>query len=78
MVETQRDDAEGLADSSRITSSVRRLRILFKCRAKGINVRTLMRGRVGPVALHEFPGGTRSVAAIRTERLRPSANSTTT
>jgi hypothetical protein len=64
MVETQRDDAEGPAGSSRITSSVRRVRILFKCRAKGINVRTLIRGRVGPAALDEFPGGTRSVAAI--------------
>jgi hypothetical protein len=42
MVETQRDDAEEGAGSSRITSSVRRFRILFTCLAKGINVRRLI------------------------------------
>jgi hypothetical protein len=40
---------EGLAGLSRITSSVRRSRSLFKCCAKGINVRTLIRGRLGPL-----------------------------
>jgi hypothetical protein len=53
VVETQRDDAEGLAGSSRITSSVRRFRILF---AKGINVRALIRGRLGSAGLDEFAG----------------------
>jgi hypothetical protein len=56
VVETRRDDAEELAGSSRITSSVRRFRILFKCCAKGINVRTLIWGRPGPVGLDKFAG----------------------
>jgi hypothetical protein len=47
VTETQRD-LEGLEGPSRITSLVRRLRILFKCCAKGINVRALMGG--GPAA----------------------------
>jgi hypothetical protein len=56
VVETQRGDAEGLAGSSRITSSVRRFRILFRCWAKGINVRTLIRGRPGPTGLDKSVG----------------------
>jgi hypothetical protein len=75
MVETQRDDAEEGAGSSRITSSVRRFRILFTCRAKGINVRRLIRGRSEPTG---WDGTTRSVAALRTERVRPSGSSTAT
>src|SRR5271167_1078893 len=56
VVETQRDDAEWLAGSSRITSSLRRFRILFRCWAKGINVRTLIRGRSGSAGVNELAG----------------------
>jgi len=48
------DDVKGLAGSSRITSSVRRSRILFKCCANGINLRTLTRGRLGPLVSISF------------------------
>jgi hypothetical protein len=77
VTETQRD-LEGLEGPSRITSLVRRLRILFKCCAKGINVRALMRGRPAAFALSAIAASARSVDAIRIERLRPSDSSTTT
>ena len=57
------------------TPSVRNFQILFTCRAKGINVRMLIRGRLEPTG---YNGLTRSVAVFRTERLRPSGNSTAT
>jgi hypothetical protein len=78
VVETQRDDVEGLVGSSRITSSVRRFRILSRCRAKGIRMRTLMRGRLAAGVRPEQSDALRSVALIRIERLCPSGNLTTT
>jgi len=77
VMETQ-CDLEGLEGPSRITSSVRRLRILFKCCAKGINVRALMRDRSDAFALGAIAASARSVDAIRIERLRPSGSSTIT
>jgi hypothetical protein len=65
----------GGASPSRITSSVRRFRILFTCRAKGINVRMLIRGRLEPTG---WDGTTRSVAVFSTERLLPPGSSTAT
>jgi Sulfotransferase family len=64
--------------SSRITSSMRRFRILSRCCAKGISVRTLMRGRLAAGIRPEPSGALRSVALIRIARLRPSGNLTTT
>ena len=77
MVETQRDDAEGLVGSSRITSSLRRFRILSRCCAKGMSVRTLIRG-TWAAGLRMEESGAISVAVIRIERLRPSGNLTIT
>src|SRR6266700_2380454 len=77
VVETQRD-LEGLEGTSRITSSARNVRLAFKCCINGMMVRALMRGGSDTFGLGVTTPSARSVAAIRIERLRPSASSTTT
>src|SRR6266550_3791980 len=77
VVETQRD-LEGLEGTSRITSSARNVRLAFKCCINGMMVRALMRGGSDTFGLGVTTPSARSVDAIRIERLRPSASSTTT
>jgi threonine dehydrogenase-like Zn-dependent dehydrogenase len=59
-------------------SGCERFRILSRCCAKGIRMRTLMRGRLAAGVRPERSHALRSVALIRIERLCPSGNLTAT
>ena|SRR5208283_178927 len=73
-----RRDAEGLEESSRITSSASRDSVALKWRANAVRVRTLIRGRSAGDRSASGASRARSVEAIRIERRRPSGSATTT